>query len=157
MNEELGALRDELRRGFAEMREEMRRGLAETRAEWRSALAEAGEEWRSALAETREHLHGALAETREELHRGFAETRERLDRVEEQVRRNGVLIEATREDVKSLAEAHVVLDERVERYRRENDAAHRDTQGLVRLTYRDLRRRVRRLESRPRGENPASG
>ena len=48
-----------------------------------------------------------------------------------------------------LAEAHALLDQRVERYREDNDGAHREILTLLRTSYRDPDRRVTRLESDP--------
>lgn len=88
---------------------------------------------------------------RGEMRRGFSAVTRRLDMVNERVRHGGVLLEALRDDIRQLAEAHVLLDGRVERYRQENDAAHHEILALLRTSYRDLDRRVSRFEA-PGGE-----
>lgn len=71
---------------------------------------------------------------------------DRVQSLDERVRYDGVLLEALRDDIRQLAEAHLLLDGRVERYRQENDAAHHEILALLRTSYRDLDRRVSRLE-----------
>ena len=138
-------LRAEMRRGFAEVaatQEEMRLEFAE--------FAATQQEMRRGLEQVRHDL----ATTQDEMRRGFAETHARLDRVETEARHQGVLLEATRDDVRGIAEGHTLLAEQLERHREENTAAHVETRGLVRAAYRDLDRRVSRLEDRPDGQPP---
>lgn len=146
---------EEMRREFAELastQEEMRRGLAATQEEMRRGFAEFAatqEEMRRDLEQVRHDL----ASTQAEMRSGFTEMRSRFDRVETQGRRQGVLLEATRADVRGIAEGHTVLVAQLERYREENTTAHAETRALVRTAYRDLDRRVSRLEGRPDGQS----
>jgi hypothetical protein len=64
-----------------------------------------------------------------------------------------VLLEATRDDVRRIAEGHALLADQLERHRHENDAAHVETRTLVRAAYPDLDRRVTGLEGRPDGQS----
>jgi hypothetical protein len=90
------------------------------------------------------------------LHQGLAMLGRRVDSLEQRVQANGVLLEALRDEVKQIAEAYVLLDQRVERYRIENDVAHREILTLLHASYRELDRRVTRLEERA-GEAGPSG
>ena len=125
MNQGLVALREEMRQGFAEMRAEMRVGFAHMQREFAT------------------------------LHQGMAELARRLEalerwvhRLEQRVHENGVMLEALRGQVQQLAEAHVLLDQRVERYRRENEVAHQEILTVLRASYQNLDRRVSGLEVR---------
>ena len=82
------------------------------------------------------------------LHQGLAMLGRRVDSLDQRVQANGVLLEALRDEVRQIAEAYVLLDQRVERYRVENDAAHREILALLHTSYRDLDRRLTRLEER---------
>ena len=132
MNEDLVALREEVRQGFAEMRTEMRAGFAHMEREFAT-------------------LHQGMAE----LARRLEALDRRVDRLEQRVRENGVMLEALRGQVQQLAEAHVLLDQRVERYRRENEVAHQETLTVLRASYQDLDRRVSGLEARLGGGGTA--
>ena len=131
MNEELTGLRDEMRQGFAEMRQEMRQGFA--RVDER--LGQLGQE----VTELRQDVT--------ELRQDLASLTRRVDVLEDRVRANGVLLEAIRDDVRQIAEAHVLLAQRVAEYRSESDA-QRVSIALLQTSYRDLDRRVTRLEER---------
>ena len=48
-----------------------------------------------------------------------------------------------------------MLDERVERYRREHEVAHQEILTLLRTSYQDLERHVTRLEARIGESGPA--
>jgi chromosome segregation ATPase len=153
MNEESATLRDEMRQGFSEMRQE---GAA-VRAEMRQGLAELGGEMGQGLAELRGEMgrgfaevHQRIAEIRVEvgeLRRDLATLTRRVDVLEDRVRANGVLLEGLRDDLRQIAEAHVMLVQRVDEYRRESDA-QRTILSLLQTSYRDLDRRVTRLEER---------
>lgn len=121
MNEDLVALREEMRQGFAEMR------VGFTHVQRAFAT-----------------LHQGVAE----LARRLEALERRVDRLEQRVRENGVSIEALRGQVQQLAEAHVLLDQRVERHRRENEVAHRETLTVLRASYQNLDRRISGLEAR---------
>ena len=131
MNEELTGLRDEMRQGFAEMRQEMRQGFA--RVDER--LGQLGQD----VTELRQDVT--------ELRQDLASLTRRVDVLEDRVRANGVLLEAIRDDVRQIAEAHVLLAQRVAEYRSESDA-QRVSIALLQTSYRDLDRRVTRLEER---------
>jgi chromosome segregation ATPase len=80
-----------------------------------------------------------LTSVREEMRQGFAELHQgmaamgwRLDALDERVRAGGALLEALRDQVQQLAEAHAMLDQRVERYRREHEVAHQEILALLR-------------------------
>ncbi|HEY7651144.1 MAG TPA: hypothetical protein VID04_19260 [Methylomirabilota bacterium] len=79
---------------------------------------------------------------------------EHVGALDERVRHGGVLLEALRNDVRQLAETQLLADERFERDRQENEAAHREILALLRTSYRDLDRRGGRLEA-PGGEGTA--
>ncbi|HBH03226.1 MAG TPA: hypothetical protein DDZ42_15120 [Candidatus Rokubacteria bacterium] len=70
------------------------------------------------------------------------------DRFEEAKRHFGVLAEGLGADIRMLAEGHLMLDSKLERFRAENDAAHREIVALIRTAYVALDRRVTRLEAR---------
>ena len=121
----------------------MRRGLAEVQgglSEVRGGLAEV----QSGLSEVRSSVAQLHAELRQEV----TAIGGRLDVLDQRVRANGVMLEALRDEVHQLAEAHVMLAERVERYRQEHDVAHQEILVILRASYADLDRRVTRLESR---------
>jgi chromosome segregation ATPase len=90
------------------------------------------------------------------LHQGLAMLGRRVDTLEQRVQANGVLLEALRDEVRQIAEAYILLDQRVERYRIENDVAHREILALLHASYRDLDRRVTRLEERAGGAGPSA-
>jgi hypothetical protein len=48
-------------------------------------------------------------EVRQELRQGLATLTRRVDGLDERIRANGVLLEALRDDVRQIAEAHVLL------------------------------------------------
>ena len=78
------------------------------------------------------------------------------ERFEEAKRHFGVLADGLRADIRMLAEGHLMLDSKLERFRVENDAAHREIGALIRTAYAALDRRATGL--RPRaggGEAPA--
>ena len=124
MNEELTGLRDEMRQGFAEMRQEMRQGFAR-------------------VDERLEHLTQDVTQLRQDL----ATLALRVDALEQRVRANGVLLEALRDDVRLIAEGHILLNQRVDNYRSEADT-QRSIIALLQTSYRDLDRRLTRLEER---------
>ena len=140
MNEELTGLRDEMRQGFAEMRQEMRQGFA--RVDER--LGALGQD----MSELRQDVVG--------LRQGLASLTRRVDVLEDRVRANGVLLEAIRDDVRQIAEAHVLLVQRVAEYRSESDA-QRAILSLLQTSYRDLDRRLTRLEERAGDTGPGAG
>jgi chromosome segregation ATPase len=160
VNEELIALRDEMRQGFADMRAEMRQGFEQVDqrfAQVDQRFAQVDQRFGQVdqrFAQVEQGLAG--------LHQGMAELARRLDvldrrveALEQRVRANGILLEALRDDVRQLAEAHVMLDQRVERYRREHEVAHQEVLALLRASYQDLDRRVTRLEGRIERSGPA--
>jgi hypothetical protein len=65
------------------------------------------------------------------LHQGLADMGRRLDALDERVRADGVLLEALHGQVQQLAEAYAMLDQRVERYRQDNDNAHQEIATLT--------------------------
>ena len=164
MNEESLSLRDEMRQGFADMRQEM----TELRREMTQGLADVRQEMGQGFADVRQDMGQGFADVREEMGQGFARVDQRLgqldqdvinlrqslmtltrrvDFLEDRVRGNGVLLEAIRDDVRQIAEAHGLLVQRVAEYRSEGDA-QRAILSLLQTSYRDLDRRVTRLEER---------
>jgi chromosome segregation ATPase len=85
------------------------------------------------------------------LHQGLAMLGRRVDSLDQRVQANGVLLEALRAEARQIAEACILLDQRVERYRVENDVAHREILALLHASYRELECRVTRLEERAEG------
>jgi chromosome segregation ATPase len=81
------------------------------------------------------------------LRQSLASLTRRVDVLEDRVRANGVLLEAIRDDVRQIAEAHVLLAQRVADYRSESDS-QRQILSLLQTSYRDLDRRLTRLEER---------
>jgi chromosome segregation ATPase len=132
MNEELTGLRDEMRQGFAEMRQEMRQGFAR-------------------VDERLEQLGEDVAGLR----RDVATLGLRVDALEQRVRDNGILLEALRDDVRLIAEGHVLLNQRVDNYRSEADT-QRAIIALLQTSYRDLDRRLTRLEERAGETGPGA-
>jgi phage shock protein A len=120
VKEELGAFREEVRSAFAEVRQQF--------ADVRQQFAE---------------VHEQFAE----VHEQFADVHRRIDAVDERARHQGILLEAVRDDVRLVAEAHGVLGERLDRHQRDNDAAHQEILALLRSSYRDLDGRMTRLEA----------
>jgi chromosome segregation ATPase len=166
MNDEPIALRDEMRQGFSEMRQEfatLRQEFTAFRLETRQEFATVREEMGQEFATVREETRQGLAELRRdvaELRLSVATLTRRVDGLEERVRvldervrANGVLLEALRDDVRQIAEAHVMLSRRVEDYRSESDA-QRTMLSLLQTSYRDLDRRVTRLEARADDASP---
>ena len=75
------------------------------------------------------------------------------DRFEAAKRYFGVLAERLGGDIRGLAEGHMMLDAKLERFRVEHDVAHREIVALIRTAYAALDRRVTRLETHgERGE-----
>jgi len=147
-----------MRQGFADMRAEMRQELIEVRTEMREGLASVRGEVQEGLAAVRDEMQRGFAGVQQgfaELHQGMAAMGRRLDALDDRVRAGGVLLEALRAQVQQLAEAHAMLDERVERYRREHEVAHQEILVLLRTSYQDLERRVTRLEARIGESDPA--
>jgi len=147
-----------MRQGFADMRAEMRQGLVEVRTEMREGLAAVRGEMREGLAAVRGEMQQGFADVQQgfaELHQGMAAMGRRLDALDERVRADGVLLEALRDQVRQLAEAHAMLDQRVERYRREHEVAQQEILTLLRTSFQDLARRVTRLEARIGESGPA--
>jgi len=89
------------------------------------------------------------------LRQGLASLTRRVDVLEDRVRANGVLLEAIRDDVRQIAEAHVLLVQRVAEYRSESDA-QRAILSLLQTSYRDLDRRLTRLEERAGDTGPGA-
>ena len=155
----------EMRQGLIEVRTEMREGLTGVRGEMQEGLASVRGEMQEGLAAVRDEMQRGFADVQHgfadvqqgfaELHQGMAAMGRRLDALDERVRAGGVLLEALRDQVQQLAEAHAMLDERVERYRREHEVAHQEILTLLRTSYQDLERRVTRLEARIGESGPA--
>ena len=148
----------EMRQGLGDVRTEMREGLASVRGEMQEGLAAVRDEMQEGLATVRGEMQQGFAGVQQgfaALHQGLAAMGRRLDALDERVRAGGVLLEALRAQVQQLAEAHAMLDERVERYRREHEVAHREILTLLRTSYQDLERRVTRLETRIGESGPA--
>jgi chromosome segregation ATPase len=145
MNEELILLRDEMRQGFSEMRQGF------VRVDQRLDRLDLE------VADLR-HDVVQLQEGVAQLHQGLAMLGRRVDALDQRVQSNGVLLEALRGEVRQIAEAYVLLDQRVERYRNENEMAHREILALLHSSYRELDRRLTRLEERARdeGDSPRS-
>ena len=161
MNEELIALRDEMRLGFAQLQSgitqvqedvtglrtdvtELRGDVTELRGDVTQLQRDVGQLQRNdtLLQASVTQLQVDMAT----LHQGLAMLGRRVDRLEDAVRGNGVLLEALRDEVRQIAEAYVLLDQRVERYRVENETAHREIAALLLTSYRELDRRVTQLE-----------
>jgi len=139
VNEELAAFQTEVRDAFAEMRE----GFAALRAEMRDGFAAVDRRFTAV-----EGRFTAVDGRFDAVDERFTAVDRRVDSLDERVRHNGVMLESVRDDVRQLAEAHLLLDQRIERYRRENDDAHQEILVLLRTSYRDMDRRVGRLEER---------
>lgn len=153
MNEELAAFQTEVRGAFAEMRQE----FAALRTEMRDGFAAIDRQFAAvdrqfAAVDRRftavDGRFTAVDGGFTAVNGRFTEVDRRFDSLDERVRHNGVMLESVRDDVRQLAEAHLLLDQRVERYRRESDDAHQEILALLRTSYRDLDRRVGRLEER---------
>src|SRR5262249_47898650 len=97
---EFAAVREEIRRDFDAVREEMRQEFAAVRGEMGEGFAEI----RQQIGELRQQL--AALSSRVDI------LEERARVLENRVRANGVLLEALRDDVRQIAEAHVVLSRR---------------------------------------------
>ena len=149
MNEEQITLRDEMRQGFADMRQEMaelRQEMGQGFVEARNEMAVVREEMGQGFARVDQRL-GQLDQDVTNLRQSLMTLTRRVDFLEDRVRANGVLLEAIRHDVRQIAEAHGLLVQRVAEYRSESDA-QRTILSLLQTSYRDLDRRVSRLEER---------
>lgn len=83
--------------------------------------------------------------------RRFDATDRKIDeKFEEAKRESGVVAEGLREEIRAVADGHLVLDRRLQEHCKQSDAAHGEIISLVKLSYRDLDRRVKRLERRRR-------
>jgi chromosome segregation ATPase len=151
MNEELLSLRDEMRESFAEMRREMRQGFEGLRGEVvelrQDVIAlrvriDALEQRVGGL----EQRVGGLDQRVGGLDQRVGGLDQRLEVLEQRVTANGVLLEALRDEVHQLAEAHTLLAAQVERQNRRQDVTNEQL-ALLRAFYRDLDRRVTRLET----------
>jgi chromosome segregation ATPase len=157
-----------MRQGFIDMRAEMHQSLIEVRTEMHEGLAAVRGEMRRGFADVQQsfadvqqgfaELHQGFAELQQglaELHQGMAAMGRRLETLDKRVRTDGVLLEALRDQVQQLAEAHAMLGQRLERYRREHEVAQQEILALLRTSYQDLERRVSRLEARIGESGPA--
>ena len=174
MNEELTGLRDEMRQGFADMRQEMRQGFArvderlgklgqdvtelrgdvtelrgdvtELRGDVTELRGDVTELPRSDVTELREdvtELRGNVAGLRQ----GLAALSVRVDALEQRVRANGVLLEAMRDDVRLDCRGARAAQPAPRQLQSEGDA-QRAIIALLQTSYRDLDRRLTRLEER---------
>ena len=141
----------------AQMRTDMERGLTGLRSEMQSGFADVNRRFgdlQHGVSDLQHNVsnlqHGVsdLGRGFAELHQGLAVMGRRLDAIDDRVRGNGVLLEALRGEIRQIAEAHAMLDQRVEHFRRENEAAHQEILTLLRSSYHELDRRVTRLEAR---------
>ncbi len=90
-----------------------------------------------------------------QLHQDVATLGLRVDALEERIRENGILLEALRDDVRLIAEGHVLLNQRIDNYRSEADT-QRAIIALLQTSYRDLDRRLTRLEEQAGGTGPGA-
>lgn len=95
--------------------------------------------------ETMDQRFDAMDQRFETMDRRFDATDQRLDHTRTEL---GALVEGLRDEVRQIAEGHALLDRKLDRFRDENETAHREILGLLRSSYRDLDHRVSRLESR---------
>jgi chromosome segregation ATPase len=85
----------------------------------------------------------------DDVDRRFNEVDRRIDEKAIETRRHfDVVAERLESKVELLAEGFRGVDHRLEEHRAESDRAHREVMAMVRLSYRDLRRRVNRLARR---------
>jgi chromosome segregation ATPase len=89
-------------------------------------------------------LRGELRGLRGEFEGFRAETGEKFDRVNEEIRKAGVLIEGVRHEVQVVAEGVTGANERLDAFRTEAEQEFKDVRSLIHLSYRDLDRRIRR-------------
>jgi hypothetical protein len=89
-------------------------------------------------------LRGEFGGLRGEFESFRAETRGNFDRVDEEIRKAGVLIEGVRHEVQVVAEGVTVANERLDALRTEVGQEFKDVRSLIHLSYRDLDRRIRR-------------
>jgi chromosome segregation ATPase len=154
VNEPLSRLHEEMRQGFIDMRAEMRQSLIEVRTEMHEGLAAVRGEMRRGFADVQQSF-ADVQQRFAELHQGMAAIGQRLETLDERVRADGVLLEALRDQMQQLAEAHAILAQRLERCRREHEVAQQEILALLRTSYQDLERRVSRLEARIGESGPA--
>ena len=113
------------------------------------------------IVELREHTDEGLQELREHTDAGLQELRGGLQEVRgdlQELRRDAwswvddakrhfeILVEDVRGDVRLVAEGVVAVNERVDRLEIRMDERFEETNALIRLSYRDLDRRVTTLE-----------
>lgn len=104
------------------------------------------EELRAFLTQQFEAFQRRLDERFETAERRLARTLD--ERFEDAKHLLGVLSEDLRSQVQTVAEGHLVLQRQIRELRDENEAAHRDIIGGVKLVYTEIDRRLSRLESR---------
>jgi chromosome segregation ATPase len=171
MNKGLIVLGGEMRQGFSEMRQgfvrvdqrldrldsevaDLRHDVTELRGEMTELRGDVTE-IRQDVTDLR-HDVVQLQEGVAQLRQGLAMLGQRVDVLDQRVQSNGVLLEPLRGEVRQIAKAYVLLDQRVERYRNENEMAHREILALLHSSYRELDRRLTVLEERARdaGDDP---
>lgn len=112
-------------------------------------LAEMPQLVRQSVDEARADLGGQIRELRTDLGAQIQQVRADFGAQVEPTRLDlGTLVEGLRGEVHVIAEGHVGLNRQLQDLRTENDAAHREILATIKLSHRDLDRRVTRLESK---------
>ena len=87
---------------------------------------------------------------REETSQRFTKVDERFDQMDEQLRLTDVKVERLRDDIKQVAEGVVMVNEKMDASKLEVAREFSDVKALIQSGYRDLDKRVKVLERRPR-------
>lgn len=92
-------------------------------------------------------LRGEMSRRFDEVDGRFDEVDARIDKVDEEVRLAHVSIEGLRGDIRLVADGVITANERIDAVRTELKEEIGDVKSLLHTSYRDLDRRVRKIES----------
>src|SRR3954467_4952546 len=96
-------------------------------------------------------LRGELGGLRGEFESFRAETGRNFDRVDEDIRETGVMVENVRDEVKFVAEGVKGANERLDAFKADVAQEFKDVRSLIHLSYKDLDRRIRRSDEDAEG------
>jgi uncharacterized protein (DUF885 family) len=134
LREEIAALRQEMSREIAGLRQEMSGGIAGLRQE----------------------MSGEIAGLRQETDQRFARIDREFAEVKDGIRQTQVMVEASRGDIKLLAEGIIGEGEKLQAFRGEVALLLDEVKGAIFPYYRSIEHRVRQLEERAarEGQDP---
>jgi archaellum component FlaC len=130
--------------GFREETTQQITGLREGTTQQITSLREATTQQIVSLREEMGGLRGEFESFRAETGRNF-------DRVGEDIRKTGVLVEDVRREVQVVAEGVKGANERLDAFKAEVAQEFKDVRSLIHLSYKDLDRRIRRSDEGAEG------